>query len=178
MNDAHKQRRGTMWKAWRRRQRHRANGLCLECTDKAVCGRQFCTRHLAKARTKAKQEYDWRIANRVCVSCGIPKENTAKGTKCTACAGKAAAKERKRRMVRRRAMYLVPPLGRHKHAGAPSSHGQRNQSDELPGAQVGIDRAADFATVMAHERKKPSSAIAGTCPASNSSFVSQRLTAW
>jgi hypothetical protein len=164
MNGAHEQRRGAMWKAWHRRQRHKANGLCLECTHKAVCGRQFCTRHLAKARAKAKQEYDWRTANGVCVSCGIPKENTAKGTKCTACAGKAAAKERKRRMVRRTPMYLVSRGGRHKHADALSFTGQQNQTDELVAEQLGKHTAAHLATVILHKRKRPLTASGQTCP--------------
>lgn len=155
MNGVYEQRRGAMWKAWRRRQRHKASGLCLECTHKAVCGRQFCSRHLAKARAKAKQEYDWRIANGVCVSCGIPKEKPAKRTKCSACAGKAAAKERKRRMVRRTSMYLIPAQGRHKHADAPFSEGQQNQPNELPGGQLSMHTTADLATAMTHMRKGP-----------------------
>jgi len=154
MNDAHEQRRGAMWKAWRRRQRHKANGLCLECTHKAVCGRQFCNRHLTKARAKAKHEYDWRIANRVCVSCGVPKENTAKGTKCTTCAGKAAAKERNRRMVRR-FMYLMPTLEGHKPAYALSSRGQQNGLDELPAQQLGKHTASDLVDIMAQKGKRP-----------------------
>lgn len=89
----------------RRRQRHRDTGLCLDCTSKAISGRRFCDLHLFKARAKAKQEYDWRIANSVCVSCGVPKGEKHIGTKCAACATKAAAKERKRRRMRRASAY-------------------------------------------------------------------------
>lgn len=163
MNNAHEQRRGAMWKAWRRRQRHKANGLCLECTHKAVCGRQFCTRHLAKARAKAKHEYDWRIANGVCVSCGIPKEHPAKGTKCTACAGKAAAKERNRRMVRRDSMYLMPTLEEHKPADALSSRSQQNGLDE-PAQQLGKHSASDLVNMMAQKGKRPCIATEQTFP--------------
>jgi|SRR6185437_3982644 len=93
----YEQRKDRKSKTRRRRQRHRDKGLCLDCTSKALFGRRFCSVHLAKARTKAKQEYDWRIANGVCVSCGIPKEEKRSETKCIACASKAASKERRRR---------------------------------------------------------------------------------
>jgi hypothetical protein len=164
MNDAHEQRRGAMWKAWRRRQRHKANGLCLECTHKAVCGRQFCNRHLTKARVKAKHEYDWRVANGVCVSCGIPKEKTAKGTKCAACAGKAAAKERKRRIMGGTSTYLVSTLGQHNDALPPK--GQQNRPDDLATEPLAGHRAADLPTIMAHKKKRPWTATASSYPAS------------
>jgi hypothetical protein len=85
------------WKARTRRQLHRRKGMCLECTRMAVPGKRCCSLHLAKARVKSKQEYDWRIANGICIKCGIPKEEGRKAVNCTSCAGKAAAKERRRR---------------------------------------------------------------------------------
>lgn len=84
-------------RARNRRQRHRRNGLCLECSRKSTPGKHLCVFHLFKARVKAKQEYEWRIANGICVKCGTPKEEQRRGTNCISCANKAAAKERGRR---------------------------------------------------------------------------------
>lgn len=96
MTDLEK-REHSKWKIRRRRQLHRRNGICLECTRAAVPGRKCCSRHLAKARIKSKQEYDWRTANGVCIKCGIPKEQGRTAVNCMSCAEKAAAKERRRR---------------------------------------------------------------------------------
>lgn len=87
------------WKARRRRRLHRVSGLCLECNRVVVSGRSCCSIHLAKARAKSKQEYDWRVANGVCVKCGTPKEEGRTAVNCVACAAKAAASERNRRMT-------------------------------------------------------------------------------
>lgn len=64
-----------------------------------MAGRKCCTVHLAKARLKSKQEYDWRVANGICIKCGIPKEVGRAAVNCLACALKAAAKERRRRAL-------------------------------------------------------------------------------
>lgn len=86
-------------KSERRRQRHRSNGLCLECTRRAVPGKKCCSIHLAMARIKFKQEYEWRIAHGVCVKCGSPKELGRKAVNCLSCAEKAALRERRRRAL-------------------------------------------------------------------------------
>lgn len=95
------------WKAHRRRQMHRNKGLCLECTRNAVVGRRFCLVHLAKARAKAKEEYEWRVANGICVKCGVPKEEERRGVNCISCAHKAAAREQLRRVLDRRSISLI-----------------------------------------------------------------------
>lgn len=98
MTDSEK-REHIRWKIRRRRQLHRKNGICLECTRTVMAGRKCCTVHLAKARLKSKQEYDWRVANGICIKCGIPKEVGRAAVNCLACALKAAAKERRRRAL-------------------------------------------------------------------------------
>lgn len=98
MTDLEKRER-IAWKIRRRRQLHRRNGICLECTRAVVSGKKCCSVHLAKARTKSKQEYDWRTANGVCIKCGIPKEEGRTAVNCLSCADKAAAKERRRRAL-------------------------------------------------------------------------------
>lgn len=107
MNSECKTREKAKWKSRRRRQRHRRNGLCLDCGRKSVSNRRFCSVHLGKARTKAKHEYDWRVANGICVKCGIPKEKGRTGVKCASCAWKAAAKERRRRSITRTPLWPV-----------------------------------------------------------------------
>lgn len=91
----------------RRRHAHRRNGLCLECQRKSVANRRFCFVHLAKARTKAKQEYVWRVAHGICVKCGTPKDEGRLGVNCSSCASRAAAKERKRRNRKRGSIWLM-----------------------------------------------------------------------
>lgn len=86
-------------KSERRRQRHRSRGLCLECARTAMPGKTCCSTHLAAARIKSKQEYDWRIAHGVCVKCGSPKEWGRAAVNCLSCADRAAVKERRRRAL-------------------------------------------------------------------------------
>lgn len=86
-------------KSERRRQRHRSKGLCVECARSAVPGKTCCSTHLATARIKSKQEYDWRIAHGICVKCGSPKEWGRTAVNCLSCADKAALKERRRRAL-------------------------------------------------------------------------------
>lgn len=108
MNAEHEYREQLKWKTHYWRQKHRRTGLCLECTRPAVSGRRFCAGHLAKARSKAKQEYAWRVANGICLKCGVPKEEGRRGVNCISCARKAAAKERlRRRLARSTTGHLV-----------------------------------------------------------------------
>ena len=107
MNSECKTRERAKWKSRRRRQRHRVNGLCLECRRRSISNRRFCVVHLAKARTKAKHEYAWRVANGVCVKCGTPKEEGRVEVNCISCASKAAEKERRRRSTNRRSIRFM-----------------------------------------------------------------------
>lgn len=111
MNGGHANYDRVKWKAYRRRQRHRNKGLCLECTRRAVPNRCFCVFHLMKARRKARKEYEWRVSNGICVKCGIPIEEARKGVNCVSCARKAAEKERLRRTANRIAIRLLPIIG-------------------------------------------------------------------
>ena len=110
MDSEYKKRQYAKWKSHRRRQRHRTKGLCLECRRKSVSDRRFCAVHLVRARAKAKQEYQWRIANGICIKCGTPKEVVRIGVNCVSCARKAAAKERKRRRTARISVWLTPSI--------------------------------------------------------------------
>ena len=110
MDSEYKNREHAKRKSHRRRQRHRRNGLCLECRRKSVSDRRFCAVHLVRARSKAKQEYQWRIANGICIKCGAPKEEGRIGVNCVSCATKAAAKERTRRRTARISAWLTPDI--------------------------------------------------------------------
>ena len=160
----HEQRKDAKSKTRRRRQRHRDNGLCLDCTSKAIFGRRFCSLHLAKARTKAKQEYDWRIANGVCVSCGIPKEEKRTGTKCIACATKAAAKERRRRRTQHICQHVVSTGKRVRLESEAFTNAQGNQHGNGTVAHLGTLHVVEIATSMAHKEQKHWGACQETYP--------------